>query len=605
MSTNPTAINSFENSPVSIVVNTYNNKRDQLDSYVKFLAEQFAAQQNRVVTVTTDTGVSSTATPPARPTDVKTEASGGTVKDSDRKPDGSESGASAIASSGLYGTADGSDEAKTPGIFSNISTEINSIKKGAARALGGIIPSMEALLMNVPSNLLGKFVQGLPAAFQSLMPTGALSGIVGSVVSAVAGGGAISLNNLISAVSGGVIGSAAGQALRSVTNGIGIPAVSGLAGSLGAVALTRVAQASTAAIPLNLATGTNPFATAGSTPQASAVLATVTGSAGAAAFRGITQGIPVNPNLLGLAANVSLQGIGQQLNLPTPVLGLASNFASSAISSLTSNVISRIPILPTNLSLPITGSLSGIAQNISADIAQRLIPPGQLQEFLPKNLKKNIPRKVPRIDAPYVQNKVGVNRGQVREVYPANGPRSPIEERKSTLGALQGSKLTGQEKISENYIVADMSTRTTVTNLGGIIRGKDGLSPAQLYENMKFTGENILEVVRKEFPGFNVTSGVRNANNNSNHNLGLAVDLQWGTDNNFSSMAQRANRLYKIIPSLEELLLESYGTGPYWLHCAVRQGATKPRYVATCYAPGGTIVKSIPYSDSTGFRKDF
>lgn len=601
MVAHPNPINELERLPFNTIIPTFGHKQVEIPAFVRFQAEKMASEMNRVVTVTADSGETHTAAPPKRPSDIRTEATGGTVKDEDRKPDSSEAGTARIAAQQTVGTSDGDDEGGSAQVFGGIGSIFNVFKTGPERTLGGILPSMEAILLNVPSNLLGKFVQGLPAAFQALTPPGALGGIVGAAVNVAASGGAVSLNNLVKTVAGAAVGAAAGQALRSVTNGIGIPAVSGLAGTLGAIALNRVAQASTAAIPLNIASNSNPRALPTSTPQASAVLATVAGTVGAAAFRGVTQGIPVSPNLLGLTANVALRSAGAQLNIPTPVLGLASNFASGAISSIVGGLVgSRVPVLSSNLSLPVTGALSGIAQSIPADVARTLIPPTQLQGLLPPNIQNSIPRVPPRVNSPYVSNQVGVNRGRAQEQYPPNGPRNAQQERKSTLGALQGSKLTGQERISENYVVADVSTRARLNSLGGYILGKTGLPASELYENLKHLAENVLELFRKEYPGFYINDGVRNGNGGSQHFLGNAVDLQWN-DSNFSAMAARANWAYKNIPTLSQLLLESRSNGAtYWLHIAVRKGFSGAPFAGTCY-PVGSNLNRIPYQN--GFVK--
>lgn len=603
MATHPDPLSDVEKTAVKEFLDTRGAKLNDVEGLVKAVAEARAEELNKVVTVYTDTGVTSTAAPPGRPSIIKKQAKNSQIEESDKTPEFYNSGSAKLTQLDIVGTIDGDDEGNTPQLFTGFASLVDVFKNGPARVLGGILPSMEAIMLNIPSALIGKFTQGLPAAFQSLLPAGALGGIVGAVVNTAASGGTTSLNNLVKTVAGAAVGAAAGQALRSVTNGIGIPAVSGLAGSLGAIALNRVAQASTAAVPLNIARNINPRTTAGNTPQSGAVLATVAGTVGAAAFRGVTQGIPVGPNLLGLAANVALRSAGSQLNIPTPVLGLAANFASSAISSIVGGAVGgRIPVLSSNLSLPLTGALSGIAQSISAEVAQTLIPANQLQGLLPQNLQNAIPRVPPRVNSPYIANRVGVNRGLAQETYPSNGPRSPQEERKSTLGALQGSKLTGQERLSANYISADMCTSTWAGRQRKYrsIDGKPGLSASELYENMKFTAENVLEIVRKEFPGFQINDGVRNGETSGFHPLGLAVDLQWVSDaGNFASNAARANWIYKNI-NCAQLLVETLGKG-WWIHVAVQPGFKGTPFAATCYAVGRKIVKKVPYNN--GFQK--
>jgi hypothetical protein len=465
-----------------------------------------------------------------------------------------------------------------------------SLKFGPARTLGGLIPSMESILLGIPNQLIGKFVQGLPAELQALLPAGALEGIVGAVVNTAISGGTVSLNNLLKSVAGVALGSAINQALRSVQTNINIPIVSELAGSIGAIALNRIAQE----IPLNI-TGTNTSLNT----TTGAVLASVIGTVTTNAISRATQGIPVDINVIGTEVNLALQNSGIQVNIS----GVTNNIVATILSSTIGNAINGIvPILSSNLSLSVAGSLSGIGLNISANFAQTLIPSIQLQAVLPANLQNAIPRIPTRLSADYVPNRVAVNRKTAEEIAP-NDERVPLEENESKLPPLDGKRLRGDLPISANFTVASVTSNSRVYKVP-YYRGTTELSVQEIYENLKFLAENVLERVRAEFPRMWINSALRNPKNDkdkSYHTKGLAVDLQWDS-NNFNAMAARANWMYSNIPSLKELLLETKGPshrgGKFWIHVAVEQGYSGTPKASTWLLGSN---KKIPYNN--GFVK--
>lgn len=483
--------------------------------------------------------------------------------------------------------------AMSPGISLSFSGVSVSFKFGPIRALGGLIPSMESILLGVPNALIGKFMQGLPAEFQTLLPAGAVQGIVGAVVNTAISGGTVSLNNLLRSVAGVAIGSVANQALRSLQTSISVPVVSEISGALSSIALNRIAQE----IPLNI-TG------AGSTNinLSGAVLASVIGTVTTNVLTNVSQGIPINPSNISTEVNIALGNL--QTNIPAQILGATTSVVSSVISNALGGLINgSVPILPSNLSLSLAGSVAGIGINISANLAQNLIPSFQLQALLPANLQNAIPRIPTRLTGG-PPNPVQVNRSTAQEVSPNDSPRTPPEETESPLDKLKGNRLYGTLPLSEHYKVADLTTNTRLCK-ATYYRGTPKLTVPEIYENLKFLAENVLERVRKEFPGMYINCGLRTprpkGKDTSYHNRGLAVDLQWDSPN-FSSMANRANWIYNNIPALKELLLETksatHGGSTWWIHVAVVQGYSGEPKAETWYVGAG---KKIPYNN--GFVK--
>jgi hypothetical protein len=586
------------------------NKQSNIGTFGQEYARATAAVENRNVEITID-GKSYKADAPKRPTSVKDQAAGGKPPNPDTTPlDPRAEGGKSVNALQQTGSTQAADEGDNKTV-SGIASTIDYVLKGAPRVLGGVLPGLEGIMLGLPQAALAGFVKGLPPSLQALAPVGSLVGLIG----AVATGGSTSLNNLVKVVAGAAIGGAASQALRSVTGGIGLPAVGGMAGALGSIALSQVINSGTNSIPLNIAIASNPRVTARNTPASSAVLATVASQVGSVAFRSVTQGIPVSSSLLGIATGVALRNVGSQLSIPTPILGVAANFATSALSGIIGQAVGgRIPIIPTNLSLPAVGILSGLSQSIPAAIAQALIPQSVLTSLLPGNLQNQIPRIPPRINSPYVSNAVGVNRGKTQENIPGpsgsgtGGARNPTDEKRIAAQSYAG-RVSPAEPISANFTVGSLTSRVILRECqvdGVYDLTSYPLTASEIVKNMKYLAENGLEKIRSQYPGFVITSGwapwpkpgsVRKKG--SLHQQGMAADLQWPSlCGNHAKMAEIAEWCRVHLPGLNQLLLETLsGSGRYWLHVGLTEGCSSPKLVQVMKDHsrfGPPWVKAIP-----------
>lgn len=588
--------------PKSSETTTTPNTSVDAAAEAKEKATQKAAETGTTATVTStdNKGNTTTATvePPKRETSIPDTAKGNPPKDP--PPPNARTLASAAknaeAAIGACKSGDELDNSSSPGQSKD---QLVKVLNGAPRELGGVIPSLEGIMMGIPQGSLAKFTSLLPPAFKSLLPLGAVAGLISK--------GPVQLSGLTNLVAGAALGAVAGQALRSLTGGPA--AVSGLTGALGAQAVARVSGSR--AIPVNIAStfgnallsnaagnvaGNIARNALGSSPATAGVIANVVGVVTNVALNR-SSGVPVNSQVLGLAANVALRAAGVPTAIPTSVLGLASSSAMNPIAAMIgASVSGRIPILPGNLSLPNVGALSGLSQNIGPGLAENLIPPNQLTSLLPGNLQVQIPRIPPRVSggSPYVQNNIGARREAAQE---SSGPVTPNENQAAPKDAMAkgagGANVDYGMKISEHYTLGDFCITPAVTP-NRKIRAWAGAPPKapplsvdQIIENLSWLAVNLIEPIRAQFPGFTLNGGYdfpgaepgSKRAGLSRHFYGSAMDLQWRGDmRDFSIHKNRAEWIAKNLP-IRGCILEAAGKG-IWIHVDGTKNK-EGKYIAT------------------------
>ena len=80
------------------------------------------------------------------------------------------------------------------------------------------------------------------------------------------------------------------------------------------------------------------------------------------------------------------------------------------------------------------------------------------------------------------------------------------------------------QNLSANFKIKDLSIGTVFAHN---IVAQNGLSVADILCNLKAVAENILEPLRTKYPGFRINSGFRKGSGSSQHNKGMAIDVQW------------------------------------------------------------------------------
>lgn len=570
------------------------------------LAQANAGLSNLPSTVSVN-GTNIKIPPPPRPDDIIKKA-GGDPNDFKNKVSEPRSGAAQILAAGKLGmdtyNDDGESASRNPG------RPINDIMKpyGAIRPGTPMVSGMEALMFDVPAASLGKFTSLLPPAFKSMLPIGAVAGLVSK--------GPISLGGLTQLIGGAALGAVAGQALRSVgTGGMGINGVSGMTGLLGAQALSRTVGSG--AIPINIAStygnavlsrsvgsavGNLSSNILGTDPSTTAMIANVVGVVSNVALNKNIAGIPVSTQVLGIAANVALRSAGVSVGLPTSVLGTAASFASNPLSSLVGSLVSgRVPIIPTNLSLGNVGALSGLTQNLQTNglgLAENIIPRNQLQYALPGNLQNQIRSSVPERmrGKPGYQNETqDRNSSATRsETDGETQPRGPAPPEKPPLatGKING-KIDYSMKISKHLTLAQLSNACTF-KYDIPENGQRGLSADEIIKNLSTLAGNVIDPIIEAWPGYIITNGFRgppkyppDKDNNwakSHHGIGCAVDISWGNGNN-AKHKQICLWIRQQPLKCGQIILE-YAGGASWVHISIKDAGNPSLQNATYNGSG-------------------
>jgi hypothetical protein len=521
------------------------SKIGDAQAHAKMLANQAAANTG-LPTVTSVNGTNVTVQPPARPNDIINLAKGtplATVPPDGRSIANYEK---FVQSQFGYTSAGGDDTGgpPPPGLAKSI-TSIGSGIVGTVRTASAVIPSMEAVMFDVPAAALSKFTSLLPPTFKSLLPIGAIAGMAVK--------GPLSLGGLTQLVGGAALGAVAGQALRSVGAGTqGLGAVSGMTGLLGAQALARTVG--TGSIPVNIAStygnamlsrsvgsvaGNLSSNILGTNPSTTAMIANVVGVVSNVALNKNIAGIPVSSQVLGLAANVALRSAGVSVGLPTSVLGTAASFANNPLSSLVGALVGgRVPIIPTNLSLGNVGALSGITQNLQGvGLAENIIPRSQITGLLPGNLQNQVRSSVPE--------RMRGKPGYMNEVQDKNASATtkPSEEETKPRVADSGpakpaiidsvgpdDSLNYNAKVSKYFTLGDMTIK-----IGGhaqigrpIQHSGSPFTTKQHVEGLSWLAQNLMDVLWDNVGPILVISGFRGPNGNNpqgDHGRGAAHDI--------------------------------------------------------------------------------
>jgi len=533
---------------------TTNSQISDAGGLAKAQADEKAANTGKAETVVVN-GTSVTSQPPARSTNIAQTASGNPP--ANVPIEGRQISRNVTNALIQRNNANANDDPDDPGQNSPGNPKYNVQQLyGTLRNRTAQIPGMEALMRDVPNAALGKTLSLLPPIFSSLMPLGSILGVASKLP--------LPLNSLASLVGGAALGSAAGNAVRSLSGGV--TAVPGLSGMLGAVAVTSAANTAGASI-INSSTA----ATIGS------VLGTV---ARVGLVKSVTTGVPLSSAVLGVATGVALKSFGNSLSIPTSILGTSGSTGLSAITNILGSTVSgRIPILPTNLSLPGVTGLSGLAQNISPGLAENMIPRNQLGSLLPGNLQNQIQTAVPpRVTTGGVPNDVEQRGREAPEQSPGPVPTGakPDEKQPLLTGRVNG-RIPYEQRASDGGITLGQMSITAVFKHN--IVDQNGLTVDQIIYNLSWIAQNILDPLKAAFPGMIITCGFRGpggTNPTGDHGRGAACDVSWG-----NGQSRKHYEIAKWIRQnnipVKQLILEGTGRSD-WIHVAGGPYSKRPDY---------------------------
>jgi len=515
----------------------------------RILASSQAAIRGMTTTVEV-AGVKYTAQPPARPTEVKNAAKGtpGTVAGTNMTQPNLRAAAITAMQQAKSGSA--IDENDTGGSTkkTGASSFEKSIQYNIPREVSGKISTLEGVLDGLNPKQLTGALGSLPGSFKSMLPAGALPGLISQ--------SPIPINNLLNIASGKALGSVAGQAVGSVSRGVSTGS-SALTGSIGSVSLSGLGVASS-----------------------QAALSNVIG----ASLKNIVTGNSVKitvPHLnMGAIANISLNSYSI---IPTRLQGINYNDpAFSRIASVMSGAIGgRVALLPTNLSTGsltggvsgitsalgggVSGAVSGIAQKLSSIAVANIFSPSQLTSALPGNVSKLLSSGIPsRTFNPSAMG-MSPNAGAFttspndisnrRKSAPAQRTTLPRGGAHPPVTPPEGSAKKN-DQIDYNLIISPNGRK-----LGEMVKcgnkqsyelppkGQLGLSLDKIVDGLKYLATNAVDPLDKAFGKCTIVSGFRGPGSNnfaqSDHSVGAAVDMSWKSAAKHYEIAQWAVKYIK------------------------------------------------------------
>jgi hypothetical protein len=151
-------------------------------------------------------------------------------------------------------------------------------------------------------------------------------------------------------------------------------------------------------------------------------------------------------------------------------------------------------------------------------------------------------------------------------------------------------------KLSKYIYLGDVTTRPSATSY--VLQAQMGLTKAQIVGNLKYLAVNSIDPIKEKYPDMVITSGFRAGASSSDHNVGMAVDLQFKS-HSFSEYYAIAEWIKSNVP-YKQVLLEyasrKIGTIA-WIHIAASADGQKS------IMPFGTLANHS--ADAPGARNAF
>ena len=134
------------------------------------------------------------------------------------------------------------------------------------------------------------------------------------------------------------------------------------------------------------------------------------------------------------------------------------------------------------------------------------------------------------------------------------------------------------QKLTENFTIGDLSVKTIFPHN---IVAQNGLTVPDILGNMQGVAKNILEPLKAQYPGLRINSGFRKGEATSQHNKGMAVDVQWPglTASGYTPIAQWITQNLPV----DQLIFE-HGAS-IWLHISYNRTLTAQRGQLLTYYP--------------------
>lgn len=161
---------------------------------------------------------------------------------------------------------------------------------------------------------------------------------------------------------------------------------------------------------------------------------------------------------------------------------------------------------------------------------------------------------------------------------PDETPAKEDEGQPTDCGDFKTDPIDYNQKLSPNFSIRSLSIGALFAHN---IVAQNGFSTADIICNLKGLAENILEPINSKYPGFRINSGFRKGSSGSQHNRGMACDLQWPglAPAGYNPIA------FWIRDNLpfDQLIFE-HGNS-IWLHLSYNRNTARQRNIILTYYP--------------------
>ena len=148
----------------------------------------------------------------------------------------------------------------------------------------------------------------------------------------------------------------------------------------------------------------------------------------------------------------------------------------------------------------------------------------------------------------------------------------------TVCGAFATNPVDYNQKLSASFTIRNLTIGAVFAHN---IVAQNGLTVADIICNLKGVAENILEPLNRQFPGVRVNSGFRKGTGTSQHNKGMAIDVQWPGIRP-SEYTARALWVRQNLP-FDQLIFE-HGNS-IWLHISYNRTTARQRNALLTYFP--------------------
>jgi hypothetical protein len=159
---------------------------------------------------------------------------------------------------------------------------------------------------------------------------------------------------------------------------------------------------------------------------------------------------------------------------------------------------------------------------------------------------------------------------------------NPLATTANTIKILPETGISGQLKLSSNYHLCHL------TDGGPLYPQKliaqNGKTKAQIAGNLSLLAQNVLEPIASKFGPITINSAFRQGTGKSQHTIGMAVDITYGTRSTDPATMYAIAQWIKTHVAFDQLILE-YGDNQIWTHISFNGEGSQRYQILTCPNP--------------------